>query len=136
MTRRPGSRYGSGRNSTPSTMVKTAVVAPIPRARVRMATPLNVGWRRKMRQAELRFWRKRLLCTSTRRPDALKGCQIVRWSSHRGLRLSVAVDLPSDPERIANDAVTRRPVGGLQRHEHFAAVGQACEDAIRFVRVR
>jgi hypothetical protein len=31
--------------------VKTAVVAPIPRARVRIATLLNAGWRRNVRHA-------------------------------------------------------------------------------------
>ena len=40
-------------------------------------------------------------------------------------RFSVAVDLPSDPKRIADHAVARRPVRRLQRHDHVAAVRQA-----------
>jgi len=54
MTRRPGSRYGRGRSSTPYATVKTAVVAPMPIASVRMATLLNAGWRFSVRHAYLK----------------------------------------------------------------------------------
>ena len=37
-------------------------------------------------------------------------------------RFTVAVDFPSNPIRIANDAITGRPVRRLQRHEHRAAL--------------
>ena len=50
-TRRAGSRYGSGRSSTPLTTVKTAVLAPMPSASVRTATTAKPGWRRSMRAA-------------------------------------------------------------------------------------
>src|SRR5207245_10099168 len=50
MTRRSGSGNGSGRSSTPSTMEKIAVVAPLPSASIRMAVTVNPG--------DLRSWRK------------------------------------------------------------------------------
>ena len=47
LTRRSGSGYGSRDSSTPSTRLKTAVLAPLPRASVRTATAVNPGLRRK-----------------------------------------------------------------------------------------
>ncbi len=49
-----GSRNGSGRSSTVSTMLKMAVAAPAPRPSVRMATAANEGERRHWRQAKRR----------------------------------------------------------------------------------
>jgi hypothetical protein len=42
-TSRPGSRTGRVRSISPFVMVKILVLAPIPRARVRMATAVNPG---------------------------------------------------------------------------------------------
>ena len=47
----PDRRTGSGRSSTPFTTVKTAVLAPIPSASVRMAMTAKPGCRRSMRSA-------------------------------------------------------------------------------------
>ena len=42
-TRRSGSAYGRGFNSTPLTTLKMALLAPIPRASVSTATSVNAG---------------------------------------------------------------------------------------------
>jgi YD repeat-containing protein len=55
--KRSGSRNGSGRSRVASTTVKIAVVAPTPRASVRIATALNAGWRRSRRVAYRRSCR-------------------------------------------------------------------------------
>src|SRR5260221_2049635 len=51
---RSASGYGRGRNNTELTMLKIAVLAPIPRASVRIATAANAGflvnWRRAKRK--------------------------------------------------------------------------------------
>ena len=46
-----GSWYGSGRSSTDSTTVKTAVFAPIPMASAPIATAVKAGLRRRLRRA-------------------------------------------------------------------------------------
>jgi hypothetical protein len=50
-TRRSASVYGSGRSSTALTTLKMAVLAPMPRARVRTATIANPGARTSVRVA-------------------------------------------------------------------------------------
>src|SRR6185437_9174801 len=45
-----GCGYGKGFSSTPSTTLKTAVLAPMPRANVRMATEVNIGERISLRR--------------------------------------------------------------------------------------
>ena len=53
-TRRPASAYGSGLSSTALATMKSAVLAPIPRARVITATAVKPGdlahWRRAKRR--------------------------------------------------------------------------------------
>jgi hypothetical protein len=51
ITRRSGSGYGSGRSSTPLTMLKMAVVAPMPIASVATTAMVNPGLRRSERSA-------------------------------------------------------------------------------------
>src|SRR3954468_2221781 len=53
-TRRSLSGNGKGRSRIPSTKVKMAVVAPIPKARVMMADAANPGLRRSWRMAKVR----------------------------------------------------------------------------------
>jgi hypothetical protein len=50
-TTRLGSRNGSGRSRTALTTLKIAVLAPMPRAKVRMAMRLNVGLFARRRKA-------------------------------------------------------------------------------------
>ena len=53
-TSRPGSSKGSGRRSTALTMLKTAVVAPMPSASTAMTAAANDGARRMVRSARRR----------------------------------------------------------------------------------
>ncbi len=55
-TRRSGSAYGSGDSSTARMTEKIAVVAPIPRASVRIAAAVNPGARRIPRKAYRMSW--------------------------------------------------------------------------------
>ena len=50
-TRRSGDVTGRPFSISPSTSVKTAVVAPIPRPSTRMSAPVNAGARRNIRSA-------------------------------------------------------------------------------------
>src|SRR5690242_8727149 len=43
VTRRPGFGYGNGRSSVASTSAKIALLAPMPRASVNVATSVNAG---------------------------------------------------------------------------------------------
>ena len=52
MTTRSESSKGSGEMRTPSTRVNTAVLAPIPRARVATAVTVKVGYRSRLRTAK------------------------------------------------------------------------------------
>ena len=54
IARRSGSVYGSGRSSTALTTLKIAVLAPMPRAIVRMAVTVNAGFLRSVRAAKER----------------------------------------------------------------------------------
>jgi hypothetical protein len=54
VTRRCGSGYGNGRNSTPFTTLKMAVFAPIPKARVITATRVKPGFLPNERSANFR----------------------------------------------------------------------------------
>ena len=67
-TRRSGSAYGSGRSSTVLITEKIAVLAPMPRARVRAATIVKAGslrnMRRPKRMSSARFWIQRTLRAS------------------------------------------------------------------------
>ena len=56
MTRRSGSAYGRGDSSTARMTEKIAVVAPIPRARVRIAAAVKPGARRIPRNAYRMSW--------------------------------------------------------------------------------
>ena len=48
---RSGCKYGKGFNSTESTTVKMAVLAPMPKASAAMAMAVNPGFLRSMRTA-------------------------------------------------------------------------------------
>jgi len=50
-TSRSDSGYGRGRRRTPSTTLKTAVVAPIPTARVSTERRVKLGARRRLERA-------------------------------------------------------------------------------------
>src|SRR5262245_12573060 len=68
ITRRSGSRYGSGRSSTASMTLKIAVVAPIPSARVRSATVVNPGLRRSVRTPYVMSCQSVVMAESSRWP--------------------------------------------------------------------
>src|SRR5580693_4969851 len=55
-TRREGSRNGSGRRRAPLTTLKMAELAPMPRARVRMAMAVEPGLLARRRKAERMSW--------------------------------------------------------------------------------
>ena len=62
ITSRPGALYGNGRRMEASTTLKIAVLAPMPSAKVRIATAVNAGLLRSMRKAWRRSWGKRAIC--------------------------------------------------------------------------
>ena len=51
-----GMAKGNGRRRMPSTSEKTAMVAPMPKARVRMTVAVKAGDLRSWRRAKRRFW--------------------------------------------------------------------------------
>ncbi len=57
-TSRPGSRTGSGLSSSPFTIEKMAVFAPMPSVKVRIATTATPGWCRNDRTAYRRSLRR------------------------------------------------------------------------------
>ena len=66
-TRRPASANGSGRSSTASTTLKTAVLAPMPRARTATATTTSIGRLRSDRSAYRTSWARPFTPLSSRR---------------------------------------------------------------------
>src|SRR5262245_20816304 len=100
MTSRSRSANGTGLSSTPFTTLKIAVLAPMPRASVRMAAVANPGFFPMRRNARRMSWRM----MPVRRPGAAK-----RW---RGLLLVLAQDGDGvDARRAAN-----RNEAGHERH--------------------
>src|SRR5580698_4151092 len=76
VTRRAGSRKGSGRRSTPSTMEKIAVVAPIPKASMSTAVAVKPGDVLSCRNANLRSERSLCIATVILRKYALGALQV------------------------------------------------------------
>src|SRR5580698_8235455 len=62
-TMRSGSGYESGWSRTALTTEKMAVLAPMPRASVRMATSEKPGLLRRLRRPYFRFWRSESMDT-------------------------------------------------------------------------
>src|SRR5207302_3797525 len=74
-TTRSGCAYGSGRSSTAFTTLKIAVVAPMPRASVRIAAAANPGAPRNVRTAYRRSW---LSASSIAEPGDLSRSEVDR----------------------------------------------------------
>src|SRR5260370_13475431 len=66
--KRSGSRKGRERNKTEVTMLKMAVLAPMPRARVSTTTTVNRGDLRRTRRANLVPWRTACIMRSSGSP--------------------------------------------------------------------
>src|SRR5882672_574763 len=81
-TSRSGSRKGRPRSSTALTMLKTAVFAPIPTARIRMAAVVNPGLLLRPRAA----YRRSLTNVSIDPGGMKESCQVPRERAPEGIR--------------------------------------------------
>src|SRR5947207_8307029 len=113
VTSRSGSRYGSGRNTTRSSSVNTAVVAPTPSASASTADAVKPGLRRNRRQP------KRMSCRSWSISRFSRRLRADRWQvdsmerealAERPLRDQTLVDNAPRHEMLLDDALENRRI--------------------------
>src|SRR5262249_36587128 len=112
-TRRSPSKYGGGRNMTPSTTVNTVVVAPMPSPSVDNAVTVNHGLRRNSRSVNRRS------CTNrSNHPPAHISFEPPSRGSLLPYRLTVDTGISAMRTITAEACLTRvEPVDPVERRE-------------------